>query len=45
MTLVREPGSEILAQFTVPTRGTWRNAAIHRIPVDAVYDSFNVYIR
>jgi hypothetical protein len=45
MTLVREPGSEILTQFGVPTRGTWRNTAINTIPLDAVYDSLNVFIR
>jgi len=45
MTLVRETGSEIIAQFTVPTRGTWRNVAIHTIPLDALYDSLNVFVR
>ena len=45
MTLVREPGSEIIAQFAVPTRGTWKNTPAHTIPLDAVYDSLNVFIR
>lgn len=45
MTLVREPGSDILAQFDVPTRGTWINRPIHTIPLDAVYDSLNVYVK
>lgn len=45
MTLVREIGSEILAQFAVPTRGTWKNVALHNIPPDAVFDSLNVFIR
>jgi hypothetical protein len=45
MTLVREPGSEILVQFIPPTRGTWLNTAINTVPPDAVYNSNNVFIR
>lgn len=45
MTLVREPGSEIVAQFAVPNRGTWKNVPANTVPQDAVYDSFNVFIR
>lgn len=45
MTLVREPGSEIIAQFSVPSKGTWLNTAINNIPTDAVYDSLNVFMR
>lgn len=45
MTLVRETGSEIITQFAVPSRGTWKNVGAHLLPVDAVYDSLNVYIR
>lgn len=45
MTLVREPGSEIIAQYGVPQRGTWKNIAANTIPTDALYDSMNVFIR
>ena len=45
MTLVREPGSEVIAQFVVPYKGTWKNVPAHKVPVDAVHDSYNVYIR
>ena len=45
MSLVREPGSEVIAQFTLPKRGTWRNTAINEVPLDAVYDSHNIFIR
>jgi hypothetical protein len=45
MSLVREQGSEIITQFNVPIRGTWKNIAAHTLPVDAVYDSLNVFIR
>lgn len=45
MTLVREQGSEIIAQFNVPIRGTWKNIAAQTVPVDALHDSLNVFIR
>lgn len=45
MSLVRELGSEIITQFNVPIRGTWKNIAAHTVPVDALYDSLNVFIR
>jgi hypothetical protein len=45
MSLVRESGSDIIAQFTVPTRGTWKAVAAHTLPLDAVYDSLNIFIR
>ncbi len=45
MSLVRDPQSQIIAQFTVPIRGTWNNVAIHTVPPDAVYDSNNVFVR
>ena len=45
MSLVRETDSEVIAQFAVPVRGTWKSSAIHTIPQDALYDSLNVFIR
>ena len=47
MTLVRELGSEILAQFTTPILGTWRyeSVAVHEVPPKAVADSLNIFIR
>ena len=45
MSLVREPGSEIVAQFNVPLKGTLQSIAAHTVPADAVYDSLNVFIR
>lgn len=45
MALVRETGSEIVAQFTVPLRGTWKAVAAHTVPLDALYDSMNVFVR
>jgi len=45
MTLVRERDSEILAQFAIPIRGTWKNIAINDVPLDAVFDSLNIFIR
>jgi hypothetical protein len=45
MSLVREDGNVIIAQFTTPLRGTWKNIAIHSVPNDALYDSNNVFIR
>jgi hypothetical protein len=45
MTLVREPSSTIIAQFSVANRGTWKNVPANTVPIDAVYDSLNVFIR
>lgn len=44
-TVIREGNVGPLGQFDVPVRGTFRTAAIHKIPQDAVYDSMNVFIR
>ena len=43
--LVKEPGVQPIAQFTVPIRGTWNSIAINNVPMDAVYASHNVFIR
>lgn len=43
--LVKEPGVQPVAQFTVPIRGTWNSVAINNVPMDAVYESSNVFIR
>jgi hypothetical protein len=45
MATQREPGSNIIAQYTTPLRGTWNSLAIHAIPLDALYDSQNVFLR
>lgn len=45
MTLVREPGSEVIAQFMVPYKGTWKNTPAHKVPLDAIHDGLNIYIR
>lgn len=45
MALLREPNSTALAQFAVPVKGTWQSLAVHALPLDAVYDSNNVFIR
>jgi hypothetical protein len=45
MATQREPGSNIVAQYSTPYRGTWRSMAIHAIPLDALYDSQNVFLR
>ena len=43
--LVKEPGVQPIAQFTVPIRGTWNSIAINNVPMDAVYASHNVFLR
>jgi len=45
MATQREPGSNIVAQYTTPFRGTWNSLAVHAIPLDALYDSQNVFLR
>lgn len=45
MALTRPLNSQILAQFTVPYRGTWRSLAVQQVPPDTLFDSLNVFIR
>jgi hypothetical protein len=45
VTIIRDPGSQIIFQYGVPLRGTWRSVAVHTVPVDALYDSLNVFLR
>ena len=45
MTLVREAGSQVISNFTVPYRGTWRSVAANQLTPDALYNSNNVFIR
>lgn len=40
-----EQGSQIVAQYTTPIRGTWNSLAVHTVPTDALYDSMNVFLR
>jgi hypothetical protein len=42
---IREPQSAIVAQFTIPSKGTWNSFAIHSIPQDALFHSLNVFLR
>src|SRR5215471_2300943 len=43
--IFREPGSQIITQYSVPLRGTWNSLAVHSIPQDSLYDSLNIFIR
>jgi hypothetical protein len=45
MSLVQEYGSQLITQFTVPYRGTWRSVAVNQLAPDTLYNSMNVYIR
>lgn len=45
MTLVREAGTQPVAQFTVPYRGTWNSVAANQLSPDTLYSSSNVFIR
>lgn len=45
MSIFREPGSQIIAQLSVPVRGTWNSLAVHTAPTDALYDSSNIFLR
>lgn len=45
MSLVPEPNASPVLQYEVPFKGTWKSAAAHQIPLDALYDSLNVFIR
>lgn len=43
--LVQESGTQPIAQFAVPLKGTLRSSAVHLVPLDAVFDSMNVFLR
>jgi hypothetical protein len=45
MTLVREPGTQKVAEFTVPFAGTWNSIAANMLIPGAIYLSHNVFIR
>ena len=45
MTLVREAGSQIIANFAVPYKGTWQSVAANQLMPDMLYNSNNVFIR
>lgn len=45
MTLVRDAGATLIAQFPVPYKGTWKSVAVNQLSPDALYDSNNVFIR
>lgn len=45
MSLVREYGTQLVTQFTVPYRGTWRSVAVNQLTPDTLYASSNVFLR
>lgn len=45
MALTRPLNSQLLAEFSVPYRGTWRSLAVQQVPPDGLFDSLNVFIR
>lgn len=45
MSLVREAGTTSIAQFTIPFKGTWNSIAANMVAPDALFDSYNVFIR
>lgn len=45
MSLVREAGAKLIAQFTVPFKGTWKSIAVNQVALDSLYDSNNVFLR
>jgi hypothetical protein len=45
MTLVKDAGSSLLTNFTVPFKGTWKGVAANMLGPDMLYDSINVYLR
>ena len=45
MTLVRDAGAKLIAQFPVPYKGTWKSVAVNQLSADSLYDSNNVFIR
>lgn len=45
MSFVRDAKAELITQFTVPYKGTWKSVSANQITPDALYDSMNVFIR
>jgi len=45
LALTRPLNSQLISEFTVPYKGTWRSLAVQQISPDALFDSLNVYLR